>query len=68
MLSYWRLSDYKSTQKGEIYVIKAGDLVKFPAMLYWEWEVSKSIKNIICWVVKFKGKDFLPVLLLSQWR
>ena len=34
-----------STQKGEIYVIKAGDLVEFPAGLFCEWEVTKSIKK-----------------------
>ena len=33
------------TQEGEIYFIKAGDLVKFPEGLYCEWEVTKSIKK-----------------------
>jgi len=47
-----------STQNGDIYVIKAGDLVEFPAGLNCEWEITKSIKNIIDWVAKFKKKDF----------
>ena len=34
-----------STQNGAIYVIKAGDLVEFPAGLYCEWEITKSIKK-----------------------
>ena len=34
-----------STQNGDIYVIKAGDLVEFPAGLCCEWEVTKSIKK-----------------------
>ena len=34
-----------STQKGEIYEIKAGDLVEFPAGLCCEWEVIKRIKK-----------------------
>ena len=34
-----------STPKGDIYVIKAGDLVEFPAGLKCEWEVTKSIKK-----------------------
>ncbi len=34
-----------STQNGDIYVIKAGDLVEFPAGLNCEWEVTKSIKK-----------------------
>ena len=34
-----------STQNGESYVIGAGDLVEFPAGLYCEWEVTKSIKK-----------------------
>ena len=34
-----------STQTGESYVISAGDLVEFPAGLYFEWEVTKSIKK-----------------------
>ena len=34
-----------STQRDETYVIKAGDLVQFPAGLYCEWEVTKSIKK-----------------------
>ena len=34
-----------STKNGEIYCIKAGDLVEFPAGLYCEWEVIKSIKK-----------------------
>ena len=34
-----------STQKGNIYEIKAGDLVEFPAGLNCEWEVTKSIKK-----------------------
>ena len=33
------------TQNGEIYEIKAGDLVEFPAGLSCEWEISKSIKK-----------------------
>ena len=33
------------TIKGEIYIIKAGDLVKFPKGLDCEWEVTKSIKK-----------------------
>ena len=47
-----------SIQNGDIYVIKAGDLVEFPAGLNCKWEVTKSIKNIIDWVAKFKKKDF----------
>ena len=34
-----------SSQKGENYLIKAGDLVEFPAGLSCEWEVTKSIKK-----------------------
>ena len=34
-----------STKEGDIYKIKAGDLVEFPAGLYCEWEVIKSIKK-----------------------
>ena len=34
-----------STKNGNIYMIKAGDLVEFPAGLYCEWEVTKSIKK-----------------------
>ena len=34
-----------SKQNGNIYVIKAGDLVEFPAGLNCEWEVTKSIKK-----------------------
>jgi len=34
-----------STKNGEIYFIKAGDLVEFPAGLYCEWEVIKGIKK-----------------------
>ena len=34
-----------STQNGDIYVIKAGDLVEFPAGLYCEWEDIKNIKK-----------------------
>ena len=34
-----------STQKGKIYTIKGGDLVEFPAGLYCQWEVNKSIKK-----------------------
>ena len=33
------------TQTGEIYIIKAGDLVEFPAGLYSEWDVTKAIKK-----------------------
>ena len=33
------------TKKGDIYFIKAGDLVEFPASLDCEWEVTKSIKK-----------------------
>ena len=33
------------TQKGEIYIIRAGDLVEFPAGLECEWEITKSIKK-----------------------
>ena len=29
----------------DIYLIKAGDLVEFPAALYFEWEVTKNIKK-----------------------
>ena len=47
-----------STQNGDIFMIKAGDLVEFPAGLNCEWEVTKSIKKIIEWVAKFKKKDF----------
>ena len=35
-----------STQNGDIYLIKAGDLVEFPAGLNCEWEVTKSIKTL----------------------
>ena len=34
-----------TTQKREIYEIKAGDLVEFPAGLSCQWEVKKSIKK-----------------------
>ena len=34
-----------STQQGDFYFIKSGDLVEFPAGLYCEWEVNKSIKK-----------------------
>ena len=34
-----------STKKGDIYFIKAGDLVEFPAGLYCELEITKSIKK-----------------------
>ena len=34
-----------STKNGDIYFIKAGDLVEFPAGMYCEWEVIKSIKK-----------------------
>ena len=34
-----------STENGDIYFIKAGDLVEFPVGLYCEWEVTKSIKK-----------------------
>ena len=34
-----------STKNGDIYFIKAGDLVEFPAGLCCEWEVIKSIKK-----------------------
>ena len=33
------------TQKGEIYIIRAGDLVEFPAGLECEWEITKRIKK-----------------------
>ena len=33
------------TKKNEIYVIKAGDLVEFPAGLHCEWEISKHIEK-----------------------
>ena len=56
-----------STQHGDIYVIKAGDLVEFPAGLFCEWQVTKSVKNIIDWAARFKKKDFFS-LLLSQCR
>ena len=36
-----------STQNGAIYLIKAGDLVEFPAGLNCEWEVIKSIKKTL---------------------
>ena len=32
-------------KKGEIFFIKAGDLDEFPAGLYCEWEVTKSIRK-----------------------
>ena len=34
-----------STQKGGIFVIKAEDLVEFPAVFYCEWELTKSIEK-----------------------
>jgi len=34
-----------STKNGDIYFIKAGDLVEFPAGLNCEWEVTNSIKK-----------------------
>ena len=34
-----------STKNGDIYFIKAGDLVQFPTGLYCEWEITKSIKK-----------------------
>ena len=34
-----------TTQNGDIYVIKAGDLVEFPAGLNCEREVTKSIEK-----------------------
>ena len=34
-----------STKNGDVYFIKAGDLVEFPAGLYCEWEITKSIKK-----------------------
>ena len=34
-----------STKNGDIYFIKAGDLVEFPAGLSCEWEITKSIKK-----------------------
>ena len=34
-----------TTLNGEIYVIKAGDLVEFPAGLSCEWQIIKSIKK-----------------------
>ena len=37
--------DVDRKQNGDIYVIKAGDLVEFPAGLNCEWEVNKSIKK-----------------------
>ena len=46
-----------STQEGKIYLIKAGDLVEFPAGINCEWEVTKSIKNIIDWEAKWKERD-----------
>ena len=33
------------TKKGDVYFIKAGDLVEFPSGLYCVWEVTKSIKK-----------------------
>ena len=33
------------TKNGDIYFIKAGDLVEFPAGLDCEWEITKSIKK-----------------------
>jgi len=37
--------DMAFTKNGDIYFIKAGDLVEFPAGLNCEWEVTKSIKK-----------------------
>ena len=34
-----------STENGDIYFIKAGDLVEFPAKFCCEWEVNKNIKK-----------------------
>ena len=34
-----------STQKGDIYLIKAGDLVEFSGGIYCEWKVTKHIKK-----------------------
>jgi len=34
-----------STQEGDFYEIKAGDLVEFPAGFCCEWEVTKGIKK-----------------------
>ena len=34
-----------STPKGDIYIIKAGDLVEFTAGLHCEWVITKSIKK-----------------------
>jgi len=36
-----------SSQNDNIYFIKAGDLVEFPAELDWGWEINTSIKKII---------------------
>ena len=47
-----------STQKDFNYLIKAGDLVEFPAGLNCEWEVTKSFKNIFDWAGKCNKKDF----------
>ena len=34
------------TKNGDIYVIKAGDLVEFPSGLKCEWEVTTNIKKL----------------------
>ena len=36
-----------STKNGNIYFIKAGDLIEFPAGFCREWEINKIEKNII---------------------
>ena len=34
-----------STEKGEIYLVKAGDLVEFPEGLSCQWQINKKIKK-----------------------
>jgi len=34
-----------TTKKNEVYIIKSGDLVEFPAGLNCEWDVSKKVKK-----------------------
>ena len=34
-----------STKKGEIYLVKAGDLVEFPEGLTCQWQINKKIKK-----------------------
>ena len=49
-----------NTQNGDIYVIKAGDLVEFPAGLNCEWEVTKSIlKTLSIGYLNLRKKIFI---------